>query len=134
MKSSLFSRMITALLVVLLAGSAFAANGSHKESFQISAAAQVNGKQLPPGDYEVRWEGSGPSVQVNITQGKKVVATVPAQLVNLDRASNSTETEIRNSANGDRELTALRFSGKKYALDLGSESAKSQGKTDSANE
>jgi len=134
MKSSLFSRMITALLALMLVGSAFAANGSHKESFQISAATQVNGKELPAGDYEARWEGSGPSVQVNITQGRKVVATVPAQLVNLDRASYSSEAEIKNSANGDRELTALRFSGKKYALELGSESAKSQGKTDSANE
>lgn len=134
MKSSLFSRMITALLALMLAGSAFAANGSYKENFQISAATQVNGKELPAGDYEARWDGSGPSVQVNITQGKKVVATVPAQVVNLDRASYSSEAEIKNGSNGDRELTALRFSGKKYALDLGSESAKSQGKTDSANE
>ena len=134
MKSSLFSRMITALLALMLAGSAFAANGSYKENFQISAATQVNGKELPAGDYEARWDGSGPSVQVNITQGKKVVATVPAQVVNLDRASYSSEAEIKNGSNGDRELTVLRFSGKKYALDLGSESAKSQGKTDSANE
>ena len=133
MKSRLFSRMIPALLALSLAGSAFAANGSHKESFQIGADAQVNGTQLPAGDYEARWEGSGPTVQVSITQGKKVVATVPAQVVNLDKASSASETEIKNSANGDRELTSLRFSGKKYALDLGSESAKAQGKTDSTN-
>src|ERR1043165_2056982 len=133
MKSSFFSRMITVLLALMLAGSAFAANGSHKESFQISAPTQVNGKELPAGDYEARWDGSGPSVQANITQGKKVVATVPAQVVNLDQASYSSEAEIKNSSTGGRELTALRFSGKKYALDLGRESAGSKGKTDSAN-
>lgn len=133
MKSMLFSRMIPALLALTLAGSAFAGNGSHKESFQISADAQVNGKQLPAGEYEARWEGSGPAVQVSITQGKKVIATVPAQVVDLQKASFASETEIKNSASGDREITSLRFSGKKYALELGSESAKAQSKTDSTN-
>jgi hypothetical protein len=125
--------MISALLALMLAGSAFAANGPHKENFQISAPTQVNGKQLPAGDYEARWEGSGPSVTVNITQGKKVVATVPAQVVDLEKPAHASEAELKNSSNGDRELTVLRFSGKKYALELGSESAKSQSKTDSTN-
>lgn len=133
MKSMLFSRMIPALLALTLAGSAFAGGGSHKESFQIGSDAQVNGKQLPAGEYEARWEGSGPTVQVSITKGKKVIATVPAQVVELGKAAYATETETRNSASGDREITALRFSGKKYALELGSESAKAQGKTDSTN-
>ena len=133
MKSSLFSRILLASLVLMLAGSAFAANGSHKESFQIGTAAQVNGTQLPAGDYEARWEGSGPSVQVSITQGKKVIATVPAQLVDLEKPARNSETEVKNSANGDRELNALRFSGKKYALELGTESAKAQSKTSSTN-
>ncbi len=133
MKSSLFSRIIIALLGLMLAGSAFAANGSHKDSFQISAPTQVNGKQLPAGDYEARWEGTGPSVQVTITQGKKVIATVPAQVVELSQATSDTEAEVKNNANGGRELTALRFSGKKYSLEMGTESAKAQGKTDSTN-
>lgn len=133
MKAKLFSRLISASMAMVLAGSAFALNGSHKESFQVSAPTQVNGKQLPAGDYEARWEGSGPAVQVNITQGRKVIATVPAQVVSLDRASSSSETEIKNSSTGDRELTALRFSGKKYSLALGSESAKAESKTSSAN-
>jgi len=133
MKSSLFSKLLLASLALMLAGSAFAASGSHKENFQISSPTQVNGTELPAGDYQARWEGSGPSVQVNIMQGKKVVATVPAQVLELDQASYSSETEIKNASSGDRELTALRFSGKKYALDLGSESAQTPSKTDSAN-
>lgn len=134
MKSSLFSRMIPALLALALAGSAFAGSGSHKESFQIGASTQVNGKQLPAGDYEARWEGSGPTVQVNITQGRKVIATVPAVLVDLEKPAYASESEVKNSANGDRELSALRFSGKKYSLELGAEAvAKAQGKTDAAN-
>jgi hypothetical protein len=133
MKFSLFSRIVIVSLALMLAGSAFAANGSHKDTFQILAPTQVNGTQLPAGDYEARWEGSGPTVQVSITQGKKVIATVPAQLVDLNAVPRYSTAEIKSNANGDRELAALRFSGKKYSLELGTESAKAQSKPASAN-
>ncbi|HKD80706.1 MAG TPA: hypothetical protein VKH81_13490 [Candidatus Angelobacter sp.] len=133
MKSTLFSRIMIASLALMLAGSAFAAGASHKDTFHILAPTQVNGTQLPAGDYEARWEGSGPTVQVSITQGKKVIVTVPAQLVDLNQASSDTAAEIKSGPNGDRQITSLRFSGKKYSLTLGSESANAQGKTDSTN-
>lgn len=128
MKSSLFSRIIFATLALALTTSAFAASDSHKSSFEISAATQVNGTTIPAGEYTVRWEGSGPTVQVNIMQGKKVVATVPAQVVNLDRPASNTQAEVWNGSNGERELKALKFEGKKVSLELETESAKAQAK------
>ena len=126
MKSSLFSKVMFATLALALTTSVFAASGdSHKSSFAISAAAQLNGTELPAGDYTARWEGSGPTVQVSIMQGKKVVATVPAEVVALDRPASNTQAEI----NGNRELTSLQFSGKKFSLALGTESAKAQSKS-----
>jgi hypothetical protein len=133
MKSSLFFKIILASLALLLTGSAFAGSGSHKDSFVISAPTRVSGQQLPAGEYEARWEGKGPTVQVNIVQGKKVLATVPAQLVELDKASLDTRAEIKSGSNGDRELTKLRFSGKTYSLELGTESAKADAKSASTN-
>jgi hypothetical protein len=133
MKSSLFSTIIIATLALALTTSAFAASDSHKSNFEISADTQVNGTTLPAGDYTAKWEGSGPTVQVSIMRGRKVVATVPAQIVTLDRAASDTEAEYRNGSNGDRELTALRFGGKKVSLELGSESARAQSKTQSTN-
>ncbi len=133
MKSGFLSKLIAALFVLSLAGSAFAVSASHKENFQISSSAQLNGKELPAGDYEARWDGSGPTVQVTITQGKKVIATAPADIVQLEKRAYASEAEIKNNPNGDRELTALRFSGKKYSLALGSESAKANSKTNSTN-
>jgi 2-methylaconitate cis-trans-isomerase PrpF len=133
MRSSLFSKIIFASLALLLAGSAFAANAAHKQSFELSAPTQVNGTLLPAGEYQAQWEGSGPSVQVSITQGKKVIATVPAQVVQLAQASSENQAEIKNASSSDRQLTSLQFSGKKYALDLGSESARAQSKSDSSN-
>jgi len=132
MKSSLFSRIIIASLALLLAGSAFAAN-AHKDTFQVSAPVRVGSTQLPAGEYEARWEGSGPTVQLNIIKGKKVLATVPAQVVDLGQTTRDTEAEIKNGSTGAGELTVLRFSGKKYALELNSESAKAQTKSDSTN-
>jgi len=69
---------------------------------------------------------------VSIIQNMKVIATVPGQLVGMDQAASNNATEITNS-NGQRELTSLRFSGKKYTLQLGSESASAQGKAESTN-
>jgi hypothetical protein len=126
MKSSLFSRTIFATLVLALTTSAFAASDSHKSSFEISAATQVNGTTLPAGEYTAKWEGSGPTVQLSIMQGSKVVATAPAQVVTLDRAAPDTQAEVLNGTNGQRELTALQFAGKKVSLKLGAESAKAQ--------
>ena len=132
MKSSLFSKLIFATLALALTTGAFAAD-THKTSFELSAPTQVNGTQIPAGEYTVRWEGSGPSVQVSIMQGKKVLATAPAQVVPLSQPAVDTQTEIKNNSNGDRELAALQFAGKKFSLELGTESAKAQTKTDSAN-
>jgi hypothetical protein len=133
MKSTLFSRTIFAILVLALTTSAFAASASHKSSFQISAATQVNGTTLPAGEYTAQWEGSGPTVQVNIMQGRKVVATAPAQVIPLDSKASDTRSEVLSGSNGERELKALQFAGKKFSLHLGAESAKAQSKDASTN-
>jgi hypothetical protein len=133
MKSLSFSRIILATLALALATSAFAASDSHKSNFEIGNATQVNGTTLPAGEYTAQWEGSGPTVQVNILQGKKVVATVPAQVVTLDSKASDTHAEVFNGTNGERELKALQFEGKKFSLQLGTESATAQSKSASTN-
>ena len=125
MKSSLFSRIIFATLVLVFTTSAFAAD-SQKASFEISAATQVNGTTLPAGEYTAQWEGSGPTVQLNILQGKKVVATAPAQLIALERKASDTQAEVFNGSKGERELKMLQFAGKKVSLQLETQSAESK--------
>jgi hypothetical protein len=133
MKSPLFSRIIFATLVLAFASSAFAASGSHKGSFEIGAPTQVNGTTIPAGEYTAQWEGSGPTVQINILRGKKVVATAPAQVVTLDSKASDTHAEVLNGSKGERELKVLQFAGKKVSLQLGTESANAQSKTASTN-
>lgn len=133
MKSPLFSKIMMVMLALLVAGSAFAADATHKGSLQISEPTQVNGKQLPAGVYDLKWEGSGPNVDVSIMQGKKLIATVPAQVVALTQAPRQNTTEISSGADGGRVLRAIRFSGKTYSLALGTETAKAQSSSSSTN-
>ncbi|HEY1262419.1 MAG TPA: hypothetical protein VGF06_02785 [Terriglobales bacterium] len=111
-------------LALLLTTTAFAAN---KGSLQISDPTSVAGKQLAAGDYTVQWEGSGPSVEVSILKGKKVVATVPARVTSLDQASSYNSAVVTKSSDGGRTLSQIRFSGKKFALQIGDEGSAGMG-------
>jgi len=108
-------------LALLLATSAFAAN---KGSLTVQEPMTVNGTQLKPGDYKVQWDGNGPSVELSITQGKKVIAKVPAHVVTLDTASQSDAAVVKNNGDGTKSLTEVRLSGKKFSLAVGEEAAK----------
>jgi len=123
MKSSKLSKGLLLGLALLLATSAFAAN---KGSLQVSDPVTVSGKQLAPGAYTVEWEGNGPNVELNILQGKKVVATMPARLIDLNRSADGDSAVVRKNDDGSRTLAEIRFAGKKYALALGNESAKAE--------
>ncbi len=108
-------------LALLLATSAFAAN---KGSLQVQEPLTVNGTKLAPGDYKVRWDGTGPSVELSIMQGKKVVAKVPAHVVDLDKPSSLDAAVVKNNGDGTKVLSEVRLSGKKFSLALGEEAAK----------
>ncbi len=110
-------------LALLLATNAFAAN---KGSLQVSDPVTVSGKQLAAGDYTVKWEGAGPNVELNILQGKNIVATVPARLIDLNRSSDNNAAVTTLNGDGSKVLSEIRFSGKKYALAIGEESSKAE--------
>jgi hypothetical protein len=105
-------------LAVLLATSAFASN---KGTLQLVDAAVVSGKQLPAGDYSVKWEGSGSNVQLSIMRGKNVVATTAARVVDLGQSADNDSAVLRSNADGSKSLTEVRFNGKKFALAIGEE-------------
>ena len=108
-------------LALLLATSAFAAN---KGSLSVQEPVTVNGTRLAPGDYKVVWDGTGPSVELSITQGKKVVAKVPARMVTLENPSQTDAAVVRNNGDGTKSLSEVRLSGKKFAFAVGEEAAK----------
>lgn len=124
MKVSRISKGLLLGLALLLATSAFAAN---KGSLSVVDPVTIAGKQLAAGQYKVSWDGSGSSVQLNIMQGKNVVATVPARVIELNNAPNSDSAVVSSNGDGSKTLSQIRFSGKKFALAIGQETAQAEG-------
>ena len=87
MKLNPLAKTVVLGLAVLLASSAFAGNTNNKGTVQVGESFQVNGQQLAAGEYELRWDGAGPNVEVSFIRGKKEVAKIPATLVTLDKAA-----------------------------------------------
>jgi len=102
-------------LAVLLASSAFAGN---KGTVALRESLEVNGQQLTPGEYQVRWDGTGANVEVSFLQGKKEVAKTWAKVVTLDKAY-ANDSAVVDHASGKATVSEIRFAGKKYALALG---------------
>lgn len=118
--SKMFKGLLLGLALVL-ATAAFAAN---KGSVQVQEPFTVSGQQLPAGEYKVKWEGTGSNVELSILKGRKVVATSPARLLELKDSSSHDSAIVRHNDDGSRSLAEIRFSGKRFALALGSEAAK----------
>ena len=116
MKLNQLAKTVALGLAVLLASSAFASN---KGSLQVQEAFEVNGQQLAPGEYQVRWDGTGPNVEVSFMQGKKEVAKTTAKVVALDKAYDY-DSAVVDHASGKASVSEVRFAGKKYALAIGS--------------
>ena len=103
-------------LAVLLASSAFASN---KGSLQVRETLEVSGQQIAPGDYSVRWDGTGANVEVSIMKGKKEVAKTTAKVIALDKPYDF-DSAVVDHNNGKAAISQLRFAGKKVALEIGS--------------
>ena len=106
-------------LAVLLATGAFASN---KGTLNVQEAVQVNGQQLPAGEYQIRWDGTGSNVELSIMRGKKEVAKTSAKVVELETASPYDAAVIDHSG-GSASVSQVRFAGKKFALAIGGEAS-----------
>ena len=123
MKLSTICKNLLPGLALLLATSAFAANNVNKGSFEVFEPITVSGHQLAPRQYKLTWDGTGSNVELMILSHGKLVATVPAQLVELSQAGHDNATESHKNDDGSQSLTQIDFAGKKYALAFGDQSA-----------
>jgi hypothetical protein len=116
MKFATISKSVVMGLALLLASSAFAAT---KADLTLQSSTTINGAKLKPGEYRLEWDGSGPNVEVSIRQGKKVLAKVPAKVVDLNFPSANNAAILKMNGDGTSTLAGARFEGKKFALELG---------------
>lgn len=112
------------MLAMCISLSAFAKD-KNEGKFSLSSPAQVGSTQLQPGDYKVTWDGSGSDVQVKILQGKNVVATTSAKLVQKEQPAPYSAVTLSTPTNGAASVNELTFDKRKESLVFGSaESAK----------
>ncbi len=109
-------------LSLLLAASAIAGN-TNKGTLKVAETVSVGGKQLTAGQYQVEWAGSGPDVELTISDGRETVAKVPAQILPLTKAEPRSGYSINTDQAGNKALTGIFFGGKKYQLSIGEASA-----------
>jgi hypothetical protein len=115
MKLNHLAKTVVLGLAVLLASSAFASN---KSTVQLRELSEVNGQQLSPGEYQVRWDGTGSSVEVSFMQGKREIAKAWAKVVPLEKPYGSDSAVVEHNS-GKATVSEIRFAGKKYSLAIG---------------
>lgn len=88
---------------------------TYKQTFELDASAELNGKLLPAGRYTAVWTGLGPSAQVQIL-GSGITMEVQARVVILNKVAASGTPDVRTNPDGSRSLESVRFAGQSFAL------------------
>ena len=116
-KSGLVLKGTLAAALVLSAVNLFAAT-NNKGSLELQHPATVAGTPLGTGHYTLHWEGAGEQVELKIYQGKNVVVSTPAKLVEVEHPPASNSAVMNTHSDGSSSLAQIRFGGKHYAIDL----------------
>lgn len=106
------------LMLVLFAVPAFA--GNRAPTVDIPQNVQVGSTQLPAGQYQLTWTGSGSNVQASLLQNKKTVVTFSAKMV---ESKNNAGVET-DKLGGTTILNVINTG--KYSLILGGASQSGQ--------
>ena len=103
------------LLAILMTIPVVAFAKTDKTNVNFDSPTVVAGTKLAAGNYEVRWNSDGPSVQVNFLKNNKVVATAPAKLIARNNPYSiaveaQTEGKVQVLTAIDRSHMTLKFS------------------------
>jgi hypothetical protein len=109
---------LTYLLISFTMFLATFAFGANKGSLHVESPFMAGETQLPAGEYTVQWEGAGPDVELKIKRHSRVEATVRAKMIPLDRPVEEDAAVIGIDRDGGRRLLEIRFSGKKFVLQI----------------
>ena len=113
-------KVLGVLILAAVASLTASARGSSKPSktFTVDQAASLKGTNLSPGSYKVSWEthSSEATVTVASTKDGKVVATVPAKIVDRGVKYDRNAVVYDEGANGSRVISEIRLAGTTEAL------------------
>jgi hypothetical protein len=89
---------------------------THSGNFELATTAQLAGKRLTAGSYQVNWTGDGPLAQVAILQKGKVVASAQANVRLLEGRAPQDLATTRTNTGNTPSLVSLRFANQAMAL------------------
>jgi hypothetical protein len=118
------SKIATTLLgAAVVFGTAVLAGEVNKGTLNVEEKLNVQGKPLDPGSYKLEWTGTGPTVQVTVSQGKQTIATFPAQATEQANKNASNAYGSAAQADGSKELTTIYIGGRHTVLQVGEAAA-----------
>ena len=117
--------------LMLVAPMALLAAPKNSASVTFGETVTVNGTQIPPGNYQVEWQGTGTTVEASILQGKQVVASAPATLVN-GKTNIHGAVETTEGPNSSKILQAIDWSNQSLRFDQANTSSPSTGSAGAA--
>jgi hypothetical protein len=109
----ILARVALLVFAVTLSISAFA--GSKSQTFTLYHDSQLNGVQLPAGDYKVVYDTEGTNAQVKFLKGNKEVVSATGQVKQLDKKPNYNEI-VLTGGNGAAAINELRFHGSNVGI------------------
>jgi hypothetical protein len=107
--------------LMLMAPVALLAAPKNSANVTLTETVTINGVSVPPGDYHVVWQGTGPSVGATILQGKKALASAPATLVNA-KSEYDGAVETSDGNDNSKVLEAIDWSNRSLRFDQGNTS------------
>jgi hypothetical protein len=84
--------------------------------FPVASALLVDGKEIQPGNCELKWSSDSSQTEVTFINNKQVVATVQGKIVNVDRAFLNDALVTEPNASGQVILKEVRLQGKKFKI------------------
>ena len=115
MKKLYLTVVLTLTCLLGLGGSARAARDS-AHSVEFSDVVQIGSTKLKPGNYKVKWQGPGPTVQVSFQHNGKTVVTVPGTLKTNDDRVTQDAIVTEATTTGTSTLKEIDFGHQKLAL------------------
>lgn len=104
----ILARVALFVFAVTLSISAFA--GGKAQTFTLYHDSQLNGTQLPAGEYTVVYDTTGANAQVKFMKGKKEVASATGQVKQLDKKPAYNQIVLSNEG-GAASISELNFHG-----------------------
>ena len=117
----LFSVAAMLSLVFPLASMASTKTQEQKQKVSLMDKVEIAGKTLQPGNYQVEWQGNGPTVNVKFLKYGKTMLTAPAQLAQLQTPAPYSAVVENTQKNGAKTIQEIEWNHKREALKFGSQ-------------